>query len=192
MKNGASFNLIDFLSHGDLCGVHVGDSKSKVIDVIGKPSGWCKSNSTVFVDDCREADLWGYGAWTLYFIGDNLDAVTFLFNIPGEDGFFFEINGISFNGNEKIDGVREIINSTGLPCFDLPRKYFLHDELKGGEIARVWRGGRVLLVGDSRLGRVTFDKESGIIEQISFPFSVAFQTNGLSYINKSKNLKFID
>jgi hypothetical protein len=184
-------NMIDLLENGMFCGIRVGAKKSEIIDAIGEPPGWRKSDSPVEVDDYFMADMWGYGAWTLYFEDDVLDAITYIFGSGVDSELFFQVDGLSFLGDEHIDSVANLLSSMGVSWYELPKNYSLYDSESGIEIKKIRRGRSMLLIGDSKLGRISFDQDSGAIKQLSFPFCAMNQSNGLHYLEKWRHIRLV-
>lgn len=175
----ASLNVLNWVSAGDFAGVYIGSTKEHVVNVLGVPEGWAISNSADEVNDFLDADMWGYGVWVLYFNEDRLDAITGAISNIGEAGLYFDIAGYRPSAIDDAQKLMSVLENAGVKYYELAGRFRLRDGDTGEVFEKRRRiSNRTFLVGEDLLGRITFDPESGQIEQMAFPYSIVAQTVG--------------
>lgn len=179
MKNRKfTLNLLDWISAGNFSGVFPGDDKSHVAKTLGKPLGWASSSLNYDIEDFFDVDLWGYGAFTLYFNADSLDAITFSHEELDEAGW--NLMGVDDSFFNDMDSAQKILDENGIPSLRLPGKKY---KIKKSDTAEIFECKRrlvfpVLLAGNNFQTRILF-KEDGGMRGIGHPYN--FRRQVLSY-----------
>ena len=177
MNTGPKVNLISWISTGELAGILPGDPKERVRDFFGVPPGWAHSETLDETADFMNADMWGYGAWTLYFEGACLDAITCPVPNVEEHGWFFDIDALDKSFFNDVQGAEKILLENGIPCVQLKGALYKIKDVATGETLESRRRliQPTLLAGSEFQTRITFDAENEKMHVIANPFSLKRQ-----------------
>jgi|GEM_PF-3295073 len=172
-------DIFSWIRTGELAGVSPGNTKEQVSKIFGIPLGWVHSEQWDEIPNCMNADMWGYGIWTLYFDDNVLDAVTCSVSPGGiqENGWYFDMKAIDESFFKSIRDAERVLSENGISCAELKGGRHKIMDVASGEILetrrRLWLP--TLLAGKECQTRITFNNEDGEMAGIANPFSLKRQ-----------------
>lgn len=184
-------DFIEWLQFGNLGGIMPSASKAEVVSALGPPHGWASHAFPDHCEDYLDADLWGYGLWTLWFEPASathqqdhrngfVDAMTCTIEKLAEYGWGLDVTNAAPELLENKASAERFLTEQGLPCRNLNRTYQLQDLDSGEVIDRKRRlAAPALLTGHELRTRLVFGEDGGRLEVVGHPFSLRRQ--GLAY-----------
>lgn len=177
MSEKLNISLVSWIKEGLLGRVSVGCEKALVSQLLSPPRGWASTETPDEIDDFMDADIWGYGIWTLYFDGNVLDAVTCSVEQVSEHGWFFNIDDVD---QDLFGDVLKVVEF--LKRIDVPYKYidggvYILNNVETGELItrRKRLAAKTILAGVDLKTRILFDMESEHVKVMAYPFSAEGQ-----------------
>ncbi len=192
MKMKPKIDLLNWVLSGNLAGVFVGDTKERVYEQLGPPRGCagCRDMGEIPNWQSPEANVWGYGIWTLEFIGDILDYMGCDVTMREEYGWGFDLELGSQSFFNSVDEAQEVLERSRIPFRCINEAHYRMRDLDSGALIERRRRFCVptILAGEGLRTRIVFNQDGGQMWILAQPFQVEFQTFGLHRISTGRRL----
>ena len=184
-------DLMAWISAGKIAGIAPGDHKRQVVEAFGVPLGWASTEDPGEIANFMHADIWGHGAWTTYYEGDSLDAISCVVFGLQEAGWHFDMEEIPTSFFNSIEDVESVLTALGIPCLRIPKIYYVRD-VEAGTILRCRRrlGIPTILAGDGLRTRILFDSD-GKVKIIGNPVGLRRQRVGYAALDVDRTYEYV-
>ncbi|BBB68361.1 hypothetical protein UNDYM_4108 [Undibacterium sp. YM2] len=186
-------DIFSWIATGELAGVSPGDTKERVVALFGIPPGWVHSEQWDEIPEYMNADMWGYGIWTLYFEGNVLDAITC--SVSHDDGqahgWYFDMAAFDNSFFKSIWDAERMLAERGIPYVELQGERHKIMDVTSGETHETRRRLPLptILAGSECQTRLLFDTENGELRVIANPYSLKRQVVSKRRIDT--NIKYV-
>lgn len=172
-------DIFSWINTGEIAGVSPGNTKEQVSAVFGIPLGWLHSEKWDEIPNYLDADMWGYGIWTLYFDGNLLDAITCAASVEDiqEHGWYFNMAAFDNSFFKSIQAAERMLSEHGVSSVKLKGGRHKVMDVLSGEIFETRRRLALptVLAGKEFQTRILFNSEDGKMKVLANPFNLKRQ-----------------
>ncbi|WP_426163184.1 hypothetical protein ACN9MY_23385 [Pseudoduganella sp. R-31] len=108
-------DVASWIKTGKLGLASLGSNKVTILRALAEPAGWASTATPDEVQNYMDADLWGYGIWTLWFVGGALDAVTCAVSELEEHGWWFDVGDLDTSVFDDVNMFKTFLSSSEIP-----------------------------------------------------------------------------